>query len=160
MLRGSLMEVLTAVAVSMLPVSRLKAALVFCALRQSNPQASLDLLLDALKVPPAEARALADAALSAAAEALACAPARGMLAIPWFDPRYPALLACTSDMPPVLWASGQVDVLQRPAVAIVGSRAATPYALQVAKRLAFELAERGIVVVRGLARGVDSAAHD
>jgi DNA processing protein len=44
-------------------------------------------------------------------------------------------------------------------VAIVGSRAATPYALQVGRRLAAELAVRGIVVVSGLARGVDSAAH-
>ncbi len=50
-------------------------------------------------------------------------------------------------------------LLARPAVAIVGSRAATPYALDVAYRLGQELADRGIVVASGLARGVDSAAH-
>jgi DNA processing protein len=154
------MDVLVAVAVSMLSVSRLKAALVYNALRQSQPDAGLDALLHALKVPAAEARVLADAALAAATEALACAASLGIAAIPWFDGRYPALLACTSDMPPVLWASGTLAVLEGPAVAIVGSRVATPYAIQVARRLAAELADRGVVVVSGLARGVDSAAHE
>jgi DNA processing protein len=50
-------------------------------------------------------------------------------------------------------------VFERPAVAIVGSRSGTPYALAVAERLAADLAMRGIAVVSGLARGVDSAAH-
>jgi DNA processing protein len=154
------MDLLTAVAISMLSVSRLKAALVFCGLRQSRSGAGLDLLLDALKVPPDEARGLAGAAMTAAADAIAAAPALGMVPIPWFDSRYPALLACTTDMPPVLWAAGDLTAFESPAVAIVGSRAATPYALQVGKRLAAELAERGIVVVSGLARGVDSAAHE
>jgi DNA processing protein len=49
--------------------------------------------------------------------------------------------------------------LERPAVALVGSRAASPHGLAVAERLAADLAARGIVVVSGLARGVDSAAH-
>ena len=75
------------------------------------------------------------------------------------DSRYPALLACIPDPPPVLWVQGHVDRLASPAVAVVGSRAATPYALQVAERLGEELATRDIVVVSGLARGVDSAAH-
>src|SRR6185503_8932588 len=48
---------------------------------------------------------------------------------------------------------------ERPSVALVGSRAASPYALAVAERLAADLAARGIVVTSGLARGVDSAAH-
>jgi DNA processing protein len=63
------------------------------------------------------------------------------------------------DPPPVLWVRGCLDALARPAVAIVGSRAATPYALEVATRLAGELAGRDVVVVSGLARGVDGAAH-
>ena len=79
--------------------------------------------------------------------------------IPWFDPRYPALLNCIADPPPVLWIRGDPGVLARPAVAIVGSRAATPYALDVGARLGGELADRGVVVASGLARGVDSAAH-
>jgi DNA processing protein len=154
------MDLLTAVAISMLSVSRLRAALIYCGLRQSRPDAGIDLLLDALKIPAAEAGELARAALSAASVALEMAPALGMVPVPWFDPRYPALLACTTDLPPVLWTAGNLHALERPAVAIVGSRAATPYALQVGRRLAGELAERGIVVVSGLARGVDSAAHE
>ena len=55
--------------------------------------------------------------------------------------------------------AGRSAALDRPAVAIVGSRAASPYALAVAERLAADLAARGVVVVSGLARGVDSAAH-
>jgi DNA processing protein len=63
------------------------------------------------------------------------------------------------DPPDVLWLRGQVSVLDAVAVAIVGSRAGSPYALAVAERLAADLATRGIVIVSGLARGVDSAAH-
>jgi DNA processing protein len=59
----------------------------------------------------------------------------------------------------VLWTLGEPEVLTRPAVAIVGSRAATAYALEVAARLGGELAERGVLVVSGLARGADGAAH-
>src|SRR5947208_8027487 len=54
---------------------------------------------------------------------------------------------------------GVAAALDRPAVAIVGSRAGSPYALAVAERLAADLAARGVAVVSGLARGVDSAAH-
>ncbi|HXG54680.1 MAG TPA: DNA-processing protein DprA [Vicinamibacterales bacterium] len=154
------MDLLSAIAVSMLSVSRLKAASVFHQLRQSRPDVDLNLLLDALRVQGADRHALADAALAAAHAAMAAAPGLGMVPIPSSDPRYPALLACTTDPPPVLWTRGSLEVLGRPAVAIVGSRAATPYALQVGRRLAAELAGRGIVVVSGLARGVDSAAHE
>jgi DNA processing protein len=63
------------------------------------------------------------------------------------------------DPPLVLWVRGSIDALERPAVAMVGSRAASPYGLAVAERLGADLAARGLVVVSGLARGVDSAAH-
>lgn len=75
------------------------------------------------------------------------------------DEEYPPLLRAIADPPPVLWVRGQAGVLQRPAVAIVGSRAASAYALEVASRLGSELAERGVLVVSGLARGADGAAH-
>lgn len=75
------------------------------------------------------------------------------------DPLYPDRLAAIHDPPPVLWVVGNVDALSLPAVAIVGSRAGSPYALEVAARLGSDLARRGIAVVSGLARGVDSAAH-
>lgn len=87
-------------------------------------------------------------ALDAGAEAIAVG-----------DVRYPPMLACIADPPPLLWVRGQVVALARPAVALVGSRAATHYALQMARRLAMDLAAAGVTVVSGLARGVDSAAH-
>jgi DNA processing protein len=59
----------------------------------------------------------------------------------------------------VLWTIGCLDSLGLPAVAIVGSRGGSPYALAVAERLAGDLAARGVAVISGLARGVDAAAH-
>ena len=153
------MDLLTAVAASLLPVSRLRAATVFHELRQAGHEVTLELLLDALRVEPAERQGMLTEALVAAEAALGSQREHGIDAVPWFDGRYPPLLACIPDPPPTLWVKGTPDVLTRPAVAIVGSRAATPYALQVARRLAAELAERGMVVVSGLARGVDSSAH-
>jgi DNA processing protein len=94
-----------------------------------------------------------------AATAIACAGERGIAAIPWSAAAYPAALATIVDPPFVLWTRGVADALERPAVAMVGSRAASPYGLAVAEQLAADLAARGIVVVSGLARGVDSAAH-
>jgi DNA processing protein len=154
------MDLVTAVAASMLGVSRLKAAAVFKTLRQTNPDLGVDLVLETLRVPPGEAGGLARAAIDGAVQALQDASNRGISPVPWFDDRYPALLACIDDPPPVLWVKGNLEIVCKPAVAIVGSRAATPYALQVGRRLAAELAERGMVVVSGLARGVDSAAHE
>jgi DNA processing protein len=72
---------------------------------------------------------------------------------------YPPLLAAIPDPPVVLWVRGRVECLQCPSVAIVGSRAATPYGLEMAQRLGMDTSTHGIVVVSGLARGVDSAAH-
>ena len=94
-----------------------------------------------------------------AARALADAELIGAAAIPWNDSEYPPLLSAIADPPTVLWATGSLHALGAPAVAIVGSRAGSPYALAVAERLAADLATRGVVVVSGLARGVDAAAH-
>src|SRR5215210_3107961 len=130
------MDLLTAVSVSMLSVSRSRGSAVFKELRQLNAAATLDDLLDTLRVPPADWRAWSDAARTAAEIALEAGASAGMDPIGWFDPRYSALLNCIHDPPPVLWTRGDVGVLVRPAVAIVGSRAATPYALDVGGRLA------------------------
>lgn len=75
------------------------------------------------------------------------------------DPAYPSLLATITDPPDELWVRGRVDLLAADAVAVVGSRAASHYALQIATSLAFDLARCGLVVVSGMARGVDGAAH-
>jgi DNA processing protein len=75
------------------------------------------------------------------------------------DIRYPATLAVIHDPPPTLWVKGRIEALCAPSIAVVGSRHASPYALEVARRLAADLARRGITIVSGMARGVDSAAH-
>ena len=87
------------------------------------------------------------------------AAAAGIHVLPWNDPRFPAALLAVPDFPPVLWFRGTLDALNAPAVAIVGSRAASAVALETATRFGADLAAMGITVVSGLARGVDSAAH-
>jgi DNA processing protein len=80
--------------------------------------------------------------------------------VAWNDEAFPASLLTIGDCPPALWHRGSLDALRdAPAVAIVGSRAATAVALEAASRMAAELASLGVTVVSGLARGVDSAAH-
>ncbi len=74
------------------------------------------------------------------------------------DPDYPALLGAVPS-PPALWVCGALVADDALAVAIVGARRATPYGIEVAERLASELAARGVTIVSGFARGVDSAAH-
>ena len=96
---------------------------------------------------------------SLAADAIRRAGAAAIAAVPWNDPSYPVALTTIADPPPVLWTRGRVEALSAPAVAIVGSRAASPYGLAVAEQLAADLAANGLVIVSGLARGVDSAAH-
>jgi DNA processing protein len=75
------------------------------------------------------------------------------------QPEYPPLLSAIADPPPILWARGDIAACRHPTIAIVGSRAATPYALTMARQLATDLASAGLTIVSGLARGVDSAAH-
>jgi len=94
-----------------------------------------------------------------ARDAIARAAASGITAIPWADAAYPVALTTIADPSPVLWTRGCVDALSAPAVAIVGSRAASAYGLAVAEQLAGDLAAAGVAIVSGLARGVDSAAH-
>ncbi len=75
------------------------------------------------------------------------------------DARYPSLLSATPDPPPVLFYRGDHELLARQCVAIVGSRKALPSSLTLANEIASDLSRLGIVVVSGLARGVDGAAH-
>lgn len=89
----------------------------------------------------------------------AAASASGIGVVAWNAPTFPAGLLMTTDCPPVLWFRGLPVVFDAPAVAVVGSRAASAVALAAASRIGEELAAHGVVVVSGLARGVDSAAH-
>lgn len=78
----------------------------------------------------------------------------------WGGPGYPAGLMDLADAPPVLWTRGDTGLLQRPMVAIVGARNASSLGLRMARRLAEGLGASGQVVVSGLARGIDAAAHE
>jgi len=73
---------------------------------------------------------------------------------------YPRLLGELEDAPPLLMAKGNLNLLDRPAVAIVGARNASAAACRFARGLAHDLGQQDLVVVSGLARGIDSAAHD
>jgi DNA processing protein len=72
---------------------------------------------------------------------------------------YPPRLATLDDAPPLLGIRGHVETLMRPMIAIVGSRNASGAGLKFAGRLAHDLSEAGFVIVSGLARGIDQAAH-
>ena len=74
------------------------------------------------------------------------------------DAEYPALLASLSPAP-ALWVRGTLEPDDTLAIAIVGARRASAYGLEVAERLASDLAARGVTIVSGFARGVDTAAH-
>lgn len=75
------------------------------------------------------------------------------------DEEYPPLLREIADPPLALHFRGEVSLLMRPALAIVGSRRASPYGVNAASQLAREIAGAGIVIVSGGARGIDAAAH-
>ena len=80
--------------------------------------------------------------------------------VPFCAGGYPWRIALLRDAPPVLAVRGDASLLGARAVAIVGARAASAYGRGVARRMARELAEAGLVIVSGLARGIDAAAHE
>ncbi len=75
------------------------------------------------------------------------------------DPGYPERLAAIADAPPFFWAAGRMKFLTKPMVSLVGARNASSLGTRMARRLALGLADAGYVVVSGLARGIDAAAH-
>jgi DNA processing protein len=103
----------------------------------------------AIKATPLETgRKLADAAERLGAQVI----------IPW-DPQYPALLRNIPDQPPVLFALGDSALLDRPTLAVVGSRDHSSYGASVCRALTGAAAESGIVIASGMARGLDAVAH-
>src|SRR6185295_11077992 len=82
----------------------------------------------------------------------------GARIVPFDDPEYPALLRHVPDAPLYLVARGE-PLVDGPTMAIVGARHGSRYGRDVARRLAEELAQAGVTVVSGLARGIDGAAH-
>jgi DNA processing protein len=97
-------------------------------------------------------RAAAEAELAALSRAGARMICRG-------EPLYPSALAAIEDAPPILTVLGRAESLTRPIVAIVGARNASAIGRRISRELAASLGEAGIVVVSGLARGIDAAAH-
>ena len=95
----------------------------------------------------------------AAADEIGAVAAAGGRFLVIDEPGYPPLLAQLPDAPPVLAVLGDPAVLTRRAVAIVGSRNASSNGMRLAEALAAELGDAGLVVVSGLARGIDGAAH-
>ncbi len=77
----------------------------------------------------------------------------------WGEPDYPSALAAIEDAPPILTVLGQTELLQRPMIAVVGARNASANGRRLARDLAAELGLGGLVVVSGLARGIDAASH-
>jgi DNA processing protein len=127
-------------------------------LRQTPPPASVETILGLIETKRPVVQ-LARMLRRRASAALETARRLKIEIIVWGAPAYPALLATIADAPPALWTRGDPAILRQPAVAIVGSRVATPYGLEAASRLAGDLAAAGAVVVSGMARGVDSASH-
>jgi DNA processing protein len=114
--------------------------------------------------PPAESTRARFAAFARGFDAssyLAALEERGLRWISKSDERFPPLLRAIHDPPPGLFVRGSasLDVLAAPAVAVVGARACSPYGAQVARMLGADLGRAGLVVVSGLARGIDGEVH-
>ena len=116
--------------------------------------------LEGQRVPAAVAQALhSKRPLSDAAKELAQAQAAGCRLLTWDEPEYPERLREIYDPPPLLYVLGKVELLNRHVISIVGARRPTPYGNQMAERLSKDLADRGLVIASGLARGIDASAH-
>jgi len=83
----------------------------------------------------------------------------GCKLLTWDDPGYPRRLREIYDPPPVLYVRGNPELLDRYSISIVGSRKPSPYGVQMAEKLGRDLAARGLVIVSGMARGIDASAH-
>ena len=116
--------------------------------------------LEACQLPAAVAQAVfSKAAFRDAEKELARVRKAGCRLIHWGESEYPKRLLEIYDPPPLVYVRGNEQVLNRHTISIVGTRRPTPYGNQIAERLARDLAEHGLVVASGLARGIDSSAH-
>lgn len=119
----------------------------------------------ALAALPAIARAAgiddyAPCPRSVAEAEIAAGRRAGARLVCWGDPDYPARLRDIAEAPPILWVRGEGGILDRLPVAVIGARNASSLGLRMARGLAGALAEGGVAVVAGLARGIDSVAHE
>ena len=116
--------------------------------------------LEGLRFPAESAQFIFDGkARRAAEEEWASVVAQNATILTFGCAAFPERLKEIYDPPPVLWVRGDVNLLVRPAIAIVGTRHPTPYGSGVAEMLARDLAARRLLVVSGMARGIDTCAH-
>jgi len=116
--------------------------------------------LEGLRFPPDAAQFIFDGkARRAADEEWAKIAQQGATILTLGCPEYPERLKEIYDPPPVLWVRGAVQLLLRPSIAVVGTRHPSPYGTNVAELLSRDLAARGLVIVSGMARGIDTCAH-
>jgi DNA processing protein len=116
--------------------------------------------LEGLRFPAQAAQYLFDGkARRSAEEEWTRVAAQGGTILSYNCAQYPERLREIYDPPPVLWVRGAAELLSRPAIAIVGTRHPSPYGSGVAEMLARDLAARALLVVSGMARGIDSCAH-
>lgn len=116
--------------------------------------------LEAAGLPAAAAQAIGTGkSIELAHEEMGKAAGLDIQVVAMEDIEYPARLKQIYDPPLVLYVRGDVEALNRPGIAVIGTRHPTPYGIGMAERLSCDLAARGLVIFSGLARGVDSAAH-
>ena len=116
--------------------------------------------LESSGIPAHVAQAIfAQAGLTDAEKEIAAAGKAGCKLLPFDSREYPPLLRQIPDPPLVLYLRGDAQILSEHSLAVVGTRKPSAYGSQVAHRLARDLAERQLVIVSGLARGIDSCAH-
>ena len=114
--------------------------------------------LEACHLPSVPARAIqAKRAHKDAEEELSRVRTLGCRLLNWDEPEYPQRLLEIYDPPPLLYVRGDAAVLNRHSISMVGTRRPTPYGNQVAERLGHDLAARGLTIVSGMARGIDSS---
>jgi len=116
--------------------------------------------LEGLRFPAEAAQFIFDGKARAAAEAeWVRVTAQGAALVTYGCRVYPERLKEIYDPPPVLWVRGDVSLLSRPSIAVVGTRHPTPYGSGIAEMLSRDLAVRRLLIVSGMARGIDSCAH-
>jgi len=116
--------------------------------------------LEALRFPAQAAQFIFDGKARVVAEQeWARVAAQGATLVTYGCEEYPERLKEIYDPPPVLWVRGDVRLLKRPSIAVVGTRHPSPYGSGIAEMLSRDLAVRNLLIVSGMARGIDSCAH-
>jgi DNA processing protein len=126
--------------------------------RFGSARAALD-VLPRLSRKSASGRAVISPGQAESEAELAALSRIGARLLCWGEPDYPAALAAIEDAPPVLTLLGRAELLGRPTAAVIGARNASASGCRLARELAQGLGQAGLVVVSGLARGIDAAAH-